>query len=66
MADHYLCPLGQVLDAVVPAGVRGRAGTREQVYLTGSDVHRRSADAAETAQQAGPCSADPGHVAASR
>lgn len=33
MADYYLCPLGQVLDAVVPAGVRGQAGTREQVFL---------------------------------
>ncbi|MDC0936759.1 primosomal protein N' [Pirellulales bacterium] len=29
MADYYLCPWGQVLDAVVPAGVRSRAGTRE-------------------------------------
>ncbi|MBW3599347.1 MAG: primosomal protein N' [Planctomycetes bacterium] len=33
MAEHYLCPLGQVLDAVVPAGVRGRAGTREVTFL---------------------------------
>ena len=33
MADHYLCPLGQVLEAVVPSGVRGLAGTREQVFL---------------------------------
>ncbi len=33
MASYYLCPLGQVLDAVVPAGVRGQAGTREQVFL---------------------------------
>lgn len=28
MADYYLCPWGVVLDAVVPAGVRGQAGTR--------------------------------------
>ena len=34
MARYYLCPLGQVLDAVIPAGVRGQAGTREQVYLS--------------------------------
>src|SRR5688572_23391941 len=27
MADYYLCHWGQVLDAVVPAGVRGQAGT---------------------------------------
>jgi primosomal protein N' (replication factor Y) (superfamily II helicase) len=33
MSEHYLCPLGQVLDAVVPAGVRGRAGTREVTFL---------------------------------
>jgi primosomal protein N' (replication factor Y) len=25
IADHYLCPWGQVLEAVVPAGVAGRA-----------------------------------------
>jgi primosomal protein N' (replication factor Y) len=33
MSDNYLCPLGQVLEASVPAGVRGQAGTRQQVYL---------------------------------
>lgn len=32
MADYYLCPWGQVLETVVPAGVRAQAGTRE-VYL---------------------------------
>ena len=30
MADYYLCGWGQVLEAVVPAGVRGRAGTRRR------------------------------------
>lgn len=34
MADYYLCPWGQVLEAVVPAGVRGKAGTREVKLLT--------------------------------
>ena len=34
MADYYLCPLGQVLQAVVPAGVRGQAGTREMTFLS--------------------------------
>ncbi len=29
MAEYYLCPWGQVLEAVVPAGVRQQAGTRE-------------------------------------
>lgn len=34
MAGRYLCPWGQVMEAVVPAGVRGMAGTREQVFLS--------------------------------
>lgn len=33
MADYYLCPWGVVLDAVVPAGVRGQAGTRGVTFL---------------------------------
>src|SRR5262245_17638244 len=34
MADYYLCPWGQVLEAVVPAGVRDRAGTRDVKLLS--------------------------------
>ena len=34
IADRYLCSWGQVLDAVVPAGVRGKAGTREATVLS--------------------------------
>jgi primosomal protein N' (replication factor Y) len=34
MAEYYLCPLGQVLHAVLPAGVRGQAGTREMTFLS--------------------------------
>lgn len=34
MADYYLCPWGQVLEGVVPAGVRHQAGTREVIYLS--------------------------------
>ena len=34
MEDYYLCPLGQVLQAIVPAGVRGKAGTREMTFLS--------------------------------
>jgi primosomal protein N' (replication factor Y) len=34
MADYYLCSLGQVLQAIVPAGVRGKAGTREMTFLS--------------------------------
>jgi primosomal protein N' (replication factor Y) len=33
MADYYLCPWGQVLDAVVPAGVRWQAGTRDKLFI---------------------------------
>lgn len=34
MADYYLVSLGQVLQAIVPAGVRGKAGTREMTFLS--------------------------------
>jgi primosomal protein N' (replication factor Y) (superfamily II helicase) len=34
MAEHYLCPLGQVLEAVLPAGVRGKAGTKLTTLLS--------------------------------
>jgi primosomal protein N' (replication factor Y) len=34
MADYYLCSWGQVLETVVPAGVRQQAGTRETVLLS--------------------------------
>ncbi|MDB5307084.1 MAG: priA [Gemmataceae bacterium] len=33
MADYYLCGWGQVLHAVVPAGVRENAGTRRAVFV---------------------------------
>src|SRR5438477_4897969 len=33
MADYYLCGWGQVLNAVVPAGAKGQAGTRTTAYL---------------------------------
>jgi primosomal protein N' (replication factor Y) len=34
IADHYLCPWPQVLEAVVPAGVRIQAGTRAVPLLS--------------------------------
>ncbi len=34
MAEYYLCPWGQVLEAVVPAGVRHDAGGRDVTFLT--------------------------------
>jgi primosomal protein N' (replication factor Y) len=33
LADYYLCGWGQVLNAVVPAGVRESAGTRNVVFV---------------------------------
>ena len=33
MADYYLCGWGQVLNAVVPAGARDKAGTRARTFL---------------------------------
>ena len=33
MADYYLCGWGQVLHAVVPAGVRENAGTRQALFV---------------------------------
>jgi primosomal protein N' (replication factor Y) len=37
MSDYYLCPLGQILQSIVPSGVRGQAGTREMTFLTVPD-----------------------------
>jgi len=34
MSLHYLAPLGQVFETVVPAGVRQQAGTRQAVLLS--------------------------------
>ena len=34
IAEYYLSPLGQVIEAMVPAAVREQAGTREQAFLT--------------------------------
>jgi len=34
MSEHYLCSWGQVLEAVVPAGVRMEAGTRGTQFLS--------------------------------
>ncbi len=33
MADYYLCGWGQVLNAVIPAGARDRAGTRSLAFV---------------------------------
>jgi len=33
ISEYYLCPLGQTLEAIVPAGVRYDVGTREVTFL---------------------------------
>jgi primosomal protein N' (replication factor Y) len=40
IADHYLCDWGQVLETVLPAGVRGQAGTRMTTLLSLADDAR--------------------------
>jgi primosomal protein N' (replication factor Y) len=40
MAEHYLCEWGQVLEAILPAGVRWKAGTRTATLLAISDEGR--------------------------
>ncbi len=34
IAEYYLAPLGQVLEGILPAGVRGKAGTRETTLFS--------------------------------
>ena len=34
IAERYICPLGAVLETIVPAGVRGLAGTRKTTVLS--------------------------------
>nr|WP_153556647.1 primosomal protein N' [Roseimaritima sediminicola] len=36
MSHYYQAPAGQVFDALIPAGVRAGAGTRQQIFLTPS------------------------------
>lgn len=34
ISDYYVCPLGQVIDTIVPPSVRSNAGTREMMFLS--------------------------------
>jgi primosomal protein N' (replication factor Y) len=44
IAQYYLCPVGQVLEAMLPAGVRSNAGTRLTTILyVAEDVDQRLA-----------------------
>jgi primosomal protein N' (replication factor Y) len=54
MADYYLCPWGQVLEAVVPAGVREQAGTRDVTLLSvASEIAHQLANLDLPPKQAG-------------
>jgi primosomal protein N' (replication factor Y) len=53
IADRYLCPLGQVLETVLPTGVRQQAGTRLATLLALSPAARRERSGLKlTAKQA--------------
>ncbi len=42
ISDYYLCPLGSVIETVVPTGVREQAGSRELVYWYLAPDHEHS------------------------
>jgi primosomal protein N' (replication factor Y) len=37
ISQYYLCPIGQVIETIVPTGVRNQSGTREMLFLTLAD-----------------------------
>jgi primosomal protein N' (replication factor Y) len=52
IANRYLCGWGTVLEAVLPAGVRGAAGTRATTFLTvAADAEKRAAEMKLTEKQ---------------
>ena len=34
ISDYYLCPLGSVIETVIPPGIRDQSGTREVLFLS--------------------------------
>ncbi len=44
IAQYYLCPLGPVIEAIVPVGVRQQAGTRELTFLIAAPNWRTLAE----------------------
>lgn len=34
ISDYYICPVGQVIETIVPPGVRNDSGTREMLFLS--------------------------------
>ncbi len=52
IGERYLCGWGQVLDSVIPAGVRKKSGTREvQSFLLTPGIEEKLADARLSRQQ---------------
>ena len=48
IADRYLCGWGQVLESIVPAGVKSKAGTREVTFFSLSpDLSKRAENAGQ-------------------
>ena len=45
IAEHYLCGWGQVLQSVIPAGVKRNAGTRELTYFRPTEAGRMAFEA---------------------
>ena len=45
IAEHYLCGWGQVLQSVIPAGVKRNAGTRELTYFRTTEAGRKAFEA---------------------
>ena len=64
IAEHYLCEWGQVLEAVVPAGVRDQAGTRLTTLLSCPPKSPRAyrAEACPTKADANPGRAAAGPI----
>ncbi len=55
IAERYLCSWGQVLDSVIPSGVRRRAGTRlVKLYEAAPGATERSAESRLPEKQRAP------------
>ena len=50
IADYYFCPLGTVLEAMLPAGVRGQAATRLTTVLYVCDDFQKKIDTLQKLQ----------------
>ena len=43
ISEYYLCPVGQVIETIVPPGVRNKSGTREMLFLSAAeDLQQRT------------------------